>query len=982
MINAIFFLSGVAALLFENIWFRQAGLIFGNSVWASSLVLSSFMAGLALGNGLVAFRPQKHGDALRRYAFLELIVGITGFGLVLLLPRIGESLFPLLATLVDNPVALGAVRFVLAFSMMVIPTAAMGMTLPILVDRAPSRELFGVTLSRLYGWNTLGAVFGCIAGEALLYGKLGVLGTGVVAGLLNFTAALLSVWLARTETLPTSPSGPAPAFRWTMDEMRLLAIATIAGACLLALEVVWTRFLLLFVFGTSITFAIMLGFALGGLSLGSLLVSLAPGLSRAQGAVPMLVLLAATSLTASYAAIADGLRVNFTDVPGAPFPRVMFLSAILILPTSVISGALFSTIGAALAARGERRPAFDERRIPSGLLRSAARIFPIFGHFGSSPAGRTARLGAAADFHHRLQAGGNTATRVAGMLTLFNTLGAMVGAVIAGFVLLPSLGMERSFQLLAIVYVLAALLAPGFTTAIRGSRPLALAAGAALLFTALFPRGLMERVYLKQTFGDFGPESHVTEVREGLTETITFVDTTVQGEKLYSRLVTNGFSMSGTMFVGRRYMEAFVYLPVAIHPGMRRALLISYGVGSTARALTETRELEHIDVVDISRDILEMAPLAIAPGDPEPLKDPRVVTHVEDGRFFLQTAREGYDLITSEPPPPHLGGVINLYTREYFQLIRDRLNPGGITSYWLPVHSLSDNDTRAISSAFCAVFEDCTLWKGANLDWILIGTRDLKGPVTPDRFRAQWAPGGPTDLRDLGFEIPEQLGSLFMAEGRDFPELTNQPALEDNFPSRLGHSPPEPVVFGPWRIDLMDADAGRRRFMASRFIQQAWPEQLREATLPYFPLQTHHDEMIKGFLGRPPDSMQTKDALAILRNTPLQMLPAVMLGTPPDILILARRVEARGGPTPPWLLPHLGVRDIGARQYSAAAERFRRAMAADPGLPGIGERLILALCLDGKRSEAQAERTRLGLKPDRGWAEGLDDACREHAKPS
>jgi hypothetical protein len=422
-------------------------------------------------------------------------------------------------------------------------------------------------------------------------------------------------------------------------------------------------------------------------------------------------------------------------------------------------------------------------------------------------------------------------------------------------------------------------------------------------------------------------------------------------------------------------MEAFVYLPVAIHPHMRRALLISYGVGSTARALTETKELERIDVVDISRDILAMAPLAIPQGEVPPLSDPRVVTHVEEGRFFLETVREGYDLITSEPPPPHLGGVVNLYTREYFQLIKDRLNPGGITSYWLPVHSLNDNDTRAISSAFCAVFADCTLWKGMNLDWILVGTRDLTGPVSVDRFRAQWGPGGPRDLRDVGFEVPEQLGALFMAEGRDLKDLTNMPPLEDNFPSRLGSQPPEKLVFGAWRRDLMDAEADRKRFLKSSFIRNIWPVEMREASLPYFALQTHQDEMIKGLIGRPPDSMQVNDAVAIMRETPLAMLPAILLGTPPDVLILANRIEAQGSAVPGWLHPHLGVRDLGARAYASAADHFRKALIVDPALPGLGERLVLALCLDGKKAEGGTERQRLQLKPDPGWTLALENAC-------
>ena len=136
----------------------------------------------------------------------------------------------------------------------------------------------------------------------------------------------------------------------------------------------------------------------------------------------------------------------------------------------------------------------------------------------------------------------------------------------------------------------------------------------------------------------------------------------------------------------------------------RRPLVNDTSRGSTAKALTDTRDLESIVVVDISEEILDLAQVVFPGAGTNPLDDPRVEVHVEDGRFFLQTTDRRFDLITSEPPPPKLAGVVNLYTKEYFQLIHDRLGEGGVATYWLPVQQLTLTEAQSIMRAFLDVF--------------------------------------------------------------------------------------------------------------------------------------------------------------------------------------------------------------------------------------------------------------------------------------
>ena len=188
----IFFLSGIAGLTFETLWFRLAGLSLGNSVWSAALVLAAFMGGLTLGNGLVARLHGRIARPIRLYAVLELGIGVGSFLVVLALPRLSSALAPVFASIVDAPWPLNAVRLGSAFALLVLPTTAMGATLPLLTEAlSRSNPNFGANLGKLYGWNTLGAMLGAIGTEAVLVRFVGIAGSGSIAMSLNLLAGLL-----------------------------------------------------------------------------------------------------------------------------------------------------------------------------------------------------------------------------------------------------------------------------------------------------------------------------------------------------------------------------------------------------------------------------------------------------------------------------------------------------------------------------------------------------------------------------------------------------------------------------------------------------------------------------------------------------------------------------------------------------------------------------------------------------------------------
>jgi hypothetical protein len=405
------------------------------------------------------------------------------------------------------------------------------------------------------------------------------------------------------------------------------------------------------------------------------------------------------------------------------------------------------------------------------------------------------------------------------------------------------LGIEKSFFLFALFYGIMALLVfqPSLLPQPKGKRKFSLYISAAILYLIvilLFPFGFMDRHYLSVPLKRYstGGEKRVS-LKEGVTETLQYLQKDLLGQPYYHRLITNGHAMSGTIVYARRYMKAFVYWPAAIHPKLEKALLICFGCGMTAKALTDTKSLKTIDIVDISRDIIDESNVVFPVPKTNPINDPRVNIHIEDGRFFLLTRNRYFDLITAEPPPPKFKGIENLYSREFFQLIYDRLAKGGIVTYWLPVYQLKMTEAKSILKAFIDVFPDGTLWAGAGLEWMMMGVKNSGEPVDRETFSRQWQdPTVGPELLTLGFDNPEQLGAFFIADGERLKKwIGNALPLVDNYPKRLSpHLLPFPLKEAEDYIGFMNHPASSTNFETSPNIKNLWPAPILEATEKYF----------------------------------------------------------------------------------------------------------------------------------------------------
>src|SRR2546428_1960670 len=446
----IFFLSGGASLLCETLWFRECGLVFGNGAWASAIVLASFMAGLAIGNLL---SPKFRGEPLRIYAALEITIGLCGVVLVFVLPLLSSVFAPLFRHLLDSGL-LNAARLLCAFVLLLIPAIGMGATLPTVV-RALSGddENFGRVLGLLYGCNTIGAVVGGLAGGLLRMRLFGVRGTGVVAAACSVTAGLAAL------SLRTAGSQPAPSrLRGGSTSKRLLIAAACSGFALLALEVIWFRFVILFVMSTSVAFAVMLAVVLAGIGGGALIASaIWTRYPNADTITPLVAAASAATVVLCYS--------GFGPLPNPYSVATVFADSVrLMLPVSILSGVLFTLIGRAVE--------------------------------------RTVGVNAAA------------------LVTFANTFGAALGPLVAGFVLIPIVGVEGSFFAIAVLYTIVAALTIG---AAVPRIALTIAAAMTALTLVFFPFHLWGNYFLPlatRTFSD----SRIVAIREGPTETAVYLD--------------------------------------------------------------------------------------------------------------------------------------------------------------------------------------------------------------------------------------------------------------------------------------------------------------------------------------------------------------------------------------------------------------------------------------------------------------------------
>jgi len=740
---ALFFLSGFAALLYQVLWFRLLSLILGGSIVTTSTVLAAFMAGLALGARLASSAAPRLRNPLRTYAWLELLVGLTALASPLLLAGVRGLFVALAPDPVEGTAAgLPLLRGLLAFLVLLVPTTAMGATLPVLVSRFVRRwEESGVRVGSLYAANLWGAVSGVFLAGFFLLPLLGARTSLVIGAAVNFAIALAALHLARrvpaSPPAEPAPAGPGPSGAAVRG---LLALFLITGACSFVYEVLWTRLLVLHLGSSAYAFSLMLTLFLLGLALGGATGGWAADRVRHPafllGAVELGVA-ALTLLSLLYLRLlpeALETAANFIAPEGLGFAALSLASALaaapLLLPATFLIGASFP-IGAKILIRDPR-----------------------------------------------------TSGEAVGRLYSWNTIGNIVGALAGGFLLLPLLGAQGGMLWTAGLNaltgaVLLLLAAPG-----RASRLAAAPLGLVLFASLAWPVSQGNAVLTAGIFAA-GNDREILYLEETPQGTVTL--TRIREEAgVWKSLDVDGVNVAGTSpgLVAIQKLQG--HLPLLLHPAPKAVLHIGFGSGGTARAVSTHPEVERIDIVEINPAVLRMAARHLPEVNEGVLEDPRVRVIIDDGRNFLLATGRTYDVILSDAVHPRYAGNSALYTTDYFREARRRLRPGGLMSMWLPIYGLSPESFKMILASMRAVFPDTSLWyvnSTINEFCIVVGRTGGPGIDVERMTRALAQPTVREDLLPVAAAEPLQVLDYLVAQGKDLDVvLEGTPLSRDDRP--------------------------------------------------------------------------------------------------------------------------------------------------------------------------------------------------------
>jgi len=712
--------SGCAALIYEIVWLQLLQLAIGSSAVSLGVLLGTYMGGMCLGSLMLPRLVSASHHPLRVYARLELGIGIMAVVVLFLIPML-DSLYAAIASHGFQGVFL---RAVVAAICLLPPTFLMGASLPAVarwVEATPQ----GVSwLGFLYGGNIAGAVFGCLFAGFYLLRVYDMAVATYIGALINFAVALISFALSKRTSFqpPVIPAAERPAAALTPSSPPWDVYVTIAisGMCALGAEVIWTRLLSVMIGATIYTFSIILAVFLIGLGLGSGAGSILArtGSRAALGWCQMA--LAGAIAWAAYA-LSDSIPYWPINPLLAPSPWFNFQIDIVrclwaILPSAILWGASFPlALAAAASSRG-------------GTEQDPGRLV-----------GRTYAA---------------------------NTVGAIVGSLLFGIVFIPWIGSQNSQRLLIALAVAAALLM--LLRNLSPQRALALAAATAAVAVLVWK--VDEVPWMAIAYG-----------RRMLTTTDAGVPL-FRGEGRNSSVIISQlpagqiyFHVSGKVEASTepfdmRLQRMLGDLPALIHPNPQSVLVVGFGAGVTAGTFVVHPEIKRIVICEIEKIIPPATARYFGAENYHVLTDPRTTIHYDDARHYVLTTGDKFDIITSDPIHPWVKGTATLYSKEYFEICKQHLNPGGIVTQWVPLYESDPDTVMSELATFFDVFPNGTVWandnNGQGYDVVLMG-QNGDAPIDIDQMTKRFTGPVAESLRQVGFMSVDQLLATYAGRAMD-----------------------------------------------------------------------------------------------------------------------------------------------------------------------------------------------------------------------
>ncbi len=706
IIYICFLLSGAAGLIYEVVWSRQLALFLGSTTYAHTAVLAAFMGGLGAGSLVFGRLSDRLAQPLRLYAWLEVGIGLCAFATIWMFPWL-QSLY---ASAAGDIGITGAsshlLRFSLAFFSLLLPTFLMGGTLPPLI-RGLTKGLPDLARStgRLYGINTLGAALGAFAAGYFLLPAVGIRSSILVGIFINFGVAAVVLVLGRTPKTAANreEAVPVPQTRVKAGQplpstaaIVLLIGFALSGFVALSYQSAWIRALTLVIGSSVYSFSTTLTTFLIGLAVGSLLFARVFGddaevgqrmgdaalTQMGIGIFALLGLFLIGQLPELFLrGYQAGLQQNFIL-----FQAFMFgLSFLIMFLPTLLLGMLFPLITA--------------------LWTQSAR----------------------------------TMGQSVGTVYAANTLGTLFGALVTGLILLPLLGVQTTIILMVGLQILIGVVfwlvqPPTQTATLTSTARYGVIAGVAAIFTVIvlivpgWDQAVMSsgtymnadwllRRNVGQSLKGRVQERELLFYEEGIDGVVTVVQS--RGQRILS---VNGKGAASTVSDLPTHVM-LGQLPLLLHTNPENVLVIGLGSGVTTNSVATHSTPKLIDVVEVSPEVVKASDY-FKDVNRDVLEDDRVNVIVGDGRNFVLSETQQYDVIISQPSNPWITGVSNLFTREAFELSKSKLAPGGLMAQWFQTYKMNPTDVRIVLKTFKSIFPHVTVWSPQPGDLILIGSEE------------------------------------------------------------------------------------------------------------------------------------------------------------------------------------------------------------------------------------------------------------------
>jgi spermidine synthase len=648
LLLALFFASGAAGVAYQLLWVRALALVFGNTAQATATTLAVFFLGLSLGQHLAGRRAHHWRNPLRAYAALEASLALTASTYFALLPVYRAVASTLVGAVAAEGWIATAARAALAGGMLLAPCVCMGATLPVMGHLLVRRgERLAPRFGLLYAVQTVGGAAGALAAGFWLPPVIGFRRTYLLTMAVSAGVAALA-YLASGALAERAEPTPAPA-RGAVEagwERLAVGVAALSGVAALAVEVLWTHMFSQALHNSVYSFAAILVTFLVALGLGSVLAGRLAGAASTRPLLPLAVLLAVAGVAVALSPfvfnwMTGGLQL-YAGRGWGGYVRALFTCAALVM------------LGPGIA------------------------------------------MGCVFPYTLRLAERWGGAAAVIGRLASWNTVGAVLGSLSAGFVLLPWLGLWASLRLAALLYVGASAVVLRAARAPCGLMIVpALAVG--LFFSVLDPTRLPHL--------SLAPGETLLGLHESASGTVAVTETDgVLALKLDGHYTVGA---SGAVGDDRRQGE----LPLLLHPRPRSVFYLGLGTGISAGAAL-FHPVERVTVAELVPGIAALAREHFAPFINGLFTDPRVDVVIGDGRAVLLASPRTYDVVVGDLFVPWHAGTGSLYTREHFATVRDRLSDDGVFAQWLPLYQLSWREFSIIAHTMLEVFPLVTVWRG------------------------------------------------------------------------------------------------------------------------------------------------------------------------------------------------------------------------------------------------------------------------------